>query len=120
MLPPHNSPLNKKNMYELAESAEHIISAELYNPELSVKYIADKLFVSISYLYRCSIVKYGISISECIINKKLERAAELIADGKISLLQISNDLNFCSQSYFCTCFKKKYGLTPLQYKRTLY
>ena len=75
-------PLNIEAAYELAEAAHRIICEELYNPELSVKFVADKLFVSVSYLYRCSIARFGICISECINNKKLERACELIANGK--------------------------------------
>ncbi len=114
-----NTSYNKKQMYELAEAATHIINEELYNPELSVKYVARKLYVSVSHLYRCSVARYGISVSEYINNQRLEKARELIMQSKLPLSQISSDLNYCSQSYFCTCFRKKYGITPLQYKHYL-
>ena len=35
--------------------------------------------------------------------------------GKGDQKMIAYDLGFCSQTYFITCFRKAYGVTPHQY-----
>ena len=115
---PENSKLSVTamlQMNEVAIKAERIIDENIFNPELSVGFIAKSLFISTSYLYRCSMNRYGVGISEHIHNRKLEMACELIRNSKYSLSEIASNLNFCSQSYFSTRFKKKYGMSPLQY-----
>lgn len=104
-------------MNEVVARADRLIDENIFNPKLSVSFIAKKLYISTSYLYRCSMHKYNLGISEHINDKKLEMACELITNGSYSLSEIANNLNFCSQSYFSTRFKKKYGMSPLQYSR---
>jgi len=104
-------------MNEVVARADRLIDENIFNPNLSVSFIAKKLYISTSYLYRCSMHKYNLGISEHINDKKLEMACELISNGNYSLSEIANNLNFCSQSYFSTRFKKKYGMSPLQYSR---
>ena len=101
-------------MNDVALKAERLVNENIFNAELSVEFIANRLFISTSYLYRCSMLKFGVGISEYIHNRKLEMAHELIKGNKYSLSEIANILNFCSQSYFSTRFKKKFGISPLQ------
>ena len=46
----------------------------------------------------------------------LEEAKSLLTYSDKTLSEISNYLCFSSQAYFQTVFKKKYGLTPKQYR----
>ncbi len=112
-----SSVVSTVQMNEVVAKADRLIDENIFNPQLSVSFIAKKLYISTSYLYRCSMYKYDIGISEHINDRKLEIACELIANGNYSLSEIANNLNFCSQSYFSTRFKKKFGMSPLQYSR---
>ncbi|MDD7986554.1 AraC family transcriptional regulator [Lentisphaera marina] len=51
-----------------------------------------------------------------IINKRLERARELLLNSKRSVLEISAELSYPDVSDFCRQFKKFIGVTPLQYR----
>ena len=106
-------------MKQVIEAAELIVEENILNPDLSVGFISEKLYVSQSYLYRCAMHKYGYGISEYIRNRKLDEAKILIANGIYALSEISNNLNFCSQSYFTTLFRKKFGVSPLKYSQQL-
>ena len=106
-------------MKQVIEAAELIVKENILNPDLSVGFISEKLYVSQSYLYRCAMHKYGYGISEYIRNRKLDEAKILIANGNYALSEISNNLNFCSQSYFTTLFRKKFGVSPLKYSQQL-
>lgn len=59
----------------------------------------------------------GTTINEYIINRKLIEAQSLLKHSSKSLTEISYYLCFSSQAYFQSLFKKKYGLTPLEYRR---
>jgi len=96
---------------------EAVIEENIFNSQLSVDFIAKQIYISTSYLYRCCMYNFGMPPSEYINECKLKKACELILTGSFSLSEISNNLNFCSQSYFSTRFKKKYGMSPLQYSR---
>ena len=104
-------------MNEIMNEAEKLIKENIFNPKLNVKFIAENLFISQSYLYRCAKVRYKYGLSEYIKNEKLKIAKNMIASGCYSFSYISENLNFCSQSYFSTEFKKKFGMTPITYAK---
>lgn len=60
----------------------------------------------------------GETLGRYITKAKLEEAKLLLAYSDKSLPAISNTLYFSSQSYFQNLFKKQYGVTPLEYRRT--
>lgn len=60
----------------------------------------------------------GETIGRYITKAKLEEAKLLLAYSDKSLPAISNTLYFSSQSYFQNLFKKQYGITPLEYRKT--
>ena len=58
----------------------------------------------------------GFDVCSFIMRCKLEEAKSLLTYSDKTLSEISNYLCFSSQAYFQTVFKKKYGLTPTQYR----
>lgn len=69
-----------------------------------------------SYLTKKFKKELGFEMGGFIMRCKLEEAKSLLTCSGKSLSEISNYLCFSSQAYFQTVFKKKYGLTPLQYR----
>jgi AraC-like DNA-binding protein len=58
-----------------------------------------------------------MSPTKYIINKKLEKVSKLLLETDLSVTDIAFRLNFSSGSKFSSHFKKKYSLTPLQFKK---
>jgi len=56
----------------------------------------------------------GLSIRDYVKNKRLE-AAKAMLHGECDQEQIAYNLGFCSQTYFISCFKEAYGITPHKY-----
>ncbi len=59
---------------------------------------------------------FHMSAAEYILQLKLKEAAFLLINSAFSLVEISNQLSFSSQSHFSVAFKKKYNYTPQQYR----
>ena len=62
------------------------------------------------------ILHYFFDISAFMMRCKLEEAKSLLMYSQQSITEISNYLCFSSQSYFTSVFRKKYGLTPKEYR----
>ncbi len=56
----------------------------------------------------------GLTVTEYIMKKRLSSAKQLL-DRDVSISDTAYALGFCSESYFISCFKKKYGITPKEY-----
>ena len=103
------------------------ISSEVYacmnyirchtNESLSIEDIAWQIHRSGSYIRKRFKEELGINIGAYITRCKLEEAKALLTYSDKSLTEISNYLCFSSQSYFQNVFKRKYGLTPMQYRK---
>ena len=83
--------------------------------KLSLKDIANNLGYSVSHISNIFKKSMNISLINYYIKLRIKRAHELIAEGKMSMKEISEYLDFDSVQYFSTQFKKITGITPTQY-----
>lgn len=86
------------------------------NEPIQVADVAAHIGRSRSYLTNKFKKELGFDVSKFIMRCKLEEAKSLLTYSNKSLSEISNYLCFSSQSYFQNVFKKKYGMTPAQYR----
>lgn len=87
---------------------------ENINSRITVSLLSDNCGISSDYLSQIFKEETGENLSSYILRKKLEKAKELLLQGKSSK-EICNLLCFSSQSHFITSFKKYYHMTPTQY-----
>ena len=78
--------------------------------------LASDLHISAKYLSALFNKETGMSITDFMQNIRISEAKKLLVNTDLSYLEISNMLNFCSQSYFNNLFKKKEGMTPKEYR----
>ena len=90
------------------------------NQRITVSDLADYTGLSPSYLSRLFKKELGISISDYICEKKIEKAENLLKYSDFSFVEIANYLAFSSQSHFIQSFKKSVGLTPKKYRDKYY
>jgi ligand-binding sensor domain-containing protein/AraC-like DNA-binding protein/nitrogen-specific signal transduction histidine kinase len=58
----------------------------------------------------------GVTPNDYLLNARLKKAAELLADDKFKVSEIAYQVGFVDPSYFCKCFKTYYEMTPSQYR----
>ena len=90
-----------------------------YRKERNIKYYADELCVTPAYLSRVVLAQSGHTASEHIDNFIIAEAKQLIRSRQYTILQVSEILNFTSQSFFGRYFKKHTGYTPLSYQQLI-
>ncbi|MDE5931613.1 MAG: helix-turn-helix domain-containing protein [Lachnospiraceae bacterium] len=87
------------------------------NQAISVSDVAAHVGKSRSYLSRCFKKELGFQMNEFIMRCKLEEAKSLLIYTDKSISEISSYLCFSSQAYFQNVFKKKYNITPNEYRK---
>ena len=87
-----------------------------YDKERTVKYYADCVHLSPKYL--SSIVKRltGKTASEWIDELVILEAKNLLKNSDMTVQQVSNTLNFSTQSFFGKYFKHHTGMSPREYQ----
>jgi AraC-like DNA-binding protein len=85
------------------------------NPEFDVDDYCRAMAMSKSQLYRKTITLTGMSPNILLKEFRLEKAKDLMRKKYHNISQVTFDSGFTSPSYFTKCFKKKYGLLPMNY-----
>lgn len=85
--------------------------------ELSVRQLSSLAYVSPDHLTRIFKKKYGKSIPDMILERRMALAGELLKKGDMSIAAVSGSVGYSNYSYFSEQFKKVYGCTPRDYQK---
>ena len=80
--------------------------------ELSVPQVCRYAFVSVSTLQRAFSEHLGITPKQYIIKLRLEKAIELLIEGKQTVRDVALCCGFSDEKFFSRSFKEKYGYPP--------
>lgn len=61
----------------------------------------------------------GTSFSDYLIDTRLQQAQVLLGNGELSIGEIASRIGISNGNYLCTLFKKKYGITPTDYRNEI-
>ena len=76
-------------------------------------------FSTTSYFSRLFHEKCGCTFPDYLVALRIERARELLLEREnLSIQEICELVGYSNASYFTTSFKKKYGMTPGQFRRS--
>lgn len=84
---------------------------------LTLGEIADKMSYSKNHVIRVFKNEYGITPYEYMLDRRFEVAESLLKNTAYSVAQISEKLGFCDPKYFSGCFSKRYGFSPLAFRK---
>ena len=91
------------------------IERNIRNENFYLDTLAESLCMSRSNFYRKIKSLFDISPNEYLRRYRLKKAAEMLRDGKLQASDIYVLVGFNSLSYFSTCFKNYYGVSPSKY-----
>lgn len=90
-----------------------------YTEKITLEELAFLFRTNRSTLCKAFRLATGKSLGEYISDKKTEKAKALLAREDKSITQIAEMLNFDSVPYFCEFFKRRTGLTPSAYRKSI-
>ena len=85
------------------------------NDNMKISEIAKSCHMSESGLRKQFKEATGVSPTEYRLNAKINKAKYLLEATAMSIKEISDELSFFDEAYFCHIFKKRVGITPKQY-----
>ncbi len=95
---------------------ESYINANRYR-QITPTDIAENVFLSVRQVSRIIQKEYHCTPRQLILEKKLSAAEILLKNTDIKVSQIAAMVNLGADNYFYTLFKKRYGKSPLQYRK---
>ncbi|MGZ9652991.1 helix-turn-helix transcriptional regulator [Bacillus cereus] len=106
----------KGNCSKNIERCKNFIYTNIYK-KITLQDLSDYTQKNPMYLSTLFRKEVGMSLSRYIQGEKIREAKKLLILTDYSLSDISNLLNFSTQSYFTKIFKNYTNITPLQYRK---
>ncbi|MCD8165417.1 MAG: ATP-binding protein [Bacteroides sp.] len=92
-----------------------LIEKNMGNSEYSIEELSREVGMSRVNLYRKLQSITGNTPTEFVKSVRLKKAAELLKEGKMSVVEVAYTVGFNTPSYFTKSFKKMFGVLPTQY-----
>ncbi|NPD92881.1 hybrid sensor histidine kinase/response regulator transcription factor [Xylanibacter muris] len=94
-----------------------IIAQNISNPDFTVDMLAQMMNMGRTKFFNKTKELLGISPNKYLQNERMRIAADLLAEGELTVAEISYRIGIQDASYFNKCFKSRYGVAPSKYKR---
>ena len=111
---PHSPKQDVAESAFLARAIEQV-EKNLHVSGYSVEQLSRDLCMERTGLYRKLVTMLDQSPSLFIRNIRLQRAAQLLVEGDLSITEIAERTGFSSSSYLSKCFQEMYGCRPSEY-----
>jgi len=87
---------------------------------ITIKQLAGEAYLHPNYFIRLFKNKMGVSPINYINKKRLEKAKQLLSIENIPVNEVAMQSGFQNVSYFFNIFKKHIGMTPSEYRASIY
>ncbi len=113
---------NIENALVEKNNSSHINAIESYinfkfNQKVTLSDVAEHVFLSTRQVSRIIQKEYGCTLAELVVEKKLASAEILIKNTDMKISDIAHQTNLGSENYFYSLFKKRYGMSPLKFRK---
>ena len=86
-----------------------------YTEKLSLSELAERFFLNMSYCSELFKKVTGLTFSDYVTNKRMERAAQLLVQEGRKVREAAELTGYADTFYFTKVFKKFYGVTPVYF-----
>ena len=96
--------------------AKRFIDNHLGDSSLNMQQVADEFAMSASYFSTEFRKTVGYTFTEYLMMARIQRAGELLRHSQLKIYEVAEMLGYENTTYFSTLFKRRYGVTPKQYR----
>lgn len=106
-----------ENYEKLKDSVIQFLEENYSNRNLSQTMVADYFHLSIYSLSRMFKKQFGMSFSEYVNGKRLEKSRELLLSTTLSVREIAGKVGFSDANYFTRLFRQNFGISPTDFRK---
>lgn len=88
-----------------------------YSEEMTLDILAAHSGYSPRHLSRLFLASLGTSPMKYLMDVRLKRAAALLSENRLSVIEIADAVGIGDSSAFAKSFRSKFGMTPTEYKK---
>ena len=103
---------------EFLKKVTLLVEENIASESLDVSFLAEKMNMSNSTLYRKLKSLSGLSANEFIRKIRMHKAEELLSKGGCNVSEAAWSVGISSIIYFRQCFKHEFGVLPSEYRRS--
>lgn len=103
----------------VVEAAIEYMNSQHSDYELSLPKIADKVFMSSSYLDKIFREQTGKSVIKYLTDIRMDHAKNLLVDSNLKIETVGEKVGYLTSKGFIRAFKRNTGSTPGQYRQKL-
>lgn len=100
----------------IADTIIEIIEKNYSDFNLSLQSIAEIMKMPSAHISKIFRNREGVSVSEYITNARLNLSLNLLENHAHSINEVMEKVGLLNQSYFFRLFKKRFGMTPKEYR----
>ncbi len=114
----YESHLVKKDI-EFVHKIHEVIEKNIKSEDFNIDTIAETIGLSRSAFFKKLKSLTGFAPVDLVKEVRLSKAEHLVGTTDMSITEIAYSVGFRDVSYFGKCFKKKFGVTPKEYRNRL-
>ena len=99
------------------EKVQHIMAQHIGDAAFTVDQLAAMMGMGRTKFFKKMKDMTGMSPNKYLQSERMRIAADLLADGELTVSEVSYRVGIQDASYFNKCFRQKYGVAPSKYKR---
>lgn len=114
----HSSRTNDRSgsVSRLADALTLIETA--FHQPLTLPMLADSAHLSVNQFMRLFKETFGLSPMQYVIRRRITRACQLLADHRLTISGVAQQVGFADSNYFSRMFKQVMGQSPQAYRKS--
>lgn len=112
--------VQKRNQADTYAEKAYTFINNHYQLGIKIKDVLAHVMISRTYLFTIFKAKYGLSPQKYLIDLRLGQATMLLVHSENTISQISEAVGFTDALSFSNAFKKRYGTSPRNFRKTKY
>lgn len=111
--------LERQSSYkQLIDQAKEYIRDHYAEYDISIGKVCQHLHISTGYFSSIFKKELKMTFVSYLLQIRLEAAKELLRSTELKAFEIAERIGFTDPNYFSFCFRKKYGISPKEYKNS--
>ncbi|MBP1999615.1 two-component system response regulator YesN [Paenibacillus shirakamiensis] len=109
--------MDRQSSYsKLVDEAQEYIRHHYRDSELSISRVCSVLHISTGYFSNIFKKEKKMTFVQYLMTLRMEAAQELLQGTDMKAFEIAEHIGFSDPNYFSFCFRKKYGISPKDYR----